>query len=987
MRNTGSLSKSHFCWTDLKHLIPVLLLVVSILSGGTTGKLTGRVVDQATGEPLIGCNIIIVGQNQGAATDEKGQYFILNIMPGTYTVKAMMIGYATATVQDVQISVDLTTTLDFSLAVEVLGGEEITVMAQRPTVKMDLTSSEARISSDQIDVMPVNEIWDVISIQSGITKDAGGGIHIRGGRSREVAYWVDGVSVTDGYDGGLAIAVDNNAIQELQVISGTFNAEFGQAMSGIINMITKDGGEEYHGSVSHYIASYATRDEKLKGLKGWNFDNERNTEFNLSGPVPGLRKFITFYTNIRTNQTRGWLNAWKVFNKDGIITPRALAWVMGTNSQEPAIYPLSARKKLNTNTKLTFNLRPNLKLRLNLMTSNERYQDYRHEAQWSPEGELWRYNIGQNMKISLTHTISPRTFYNVDIAQFSKNYHHYAYSSETDSNYIDPYYFLHTQIVLPPSSFKIWGANMNRFERQTITKLGKFDFTSQINPLHQIKFGAEVRNYALTLVDYDIEDADLTDTLFTMKIPGKHIIQWDASSQSWVVMNFHDSSAIKTGFQTKSEAEDFSEFYNKYVEFGRNYYREKPKEFSAYIQDKIEFKSVIINIGLRYDWFNSNGRIPTNPAEPYLGNPRNPSVDSLSYLERQTIDWTPYADDYASLLPDSGASLIGAQGWWSSVKPKQQISPRLGIAYPITDKGVIHFSFGHFFQTPSFERLFKDPGYKIPEESGKFGVFGNPDLNPQKTVMYELGLQQEIAPGLSIDVTGYYRDVRDWVSTGIPINLGGGASYFTYVNKDYSNVRGVTLIMTRQFQDHYGFDLNYTFQIAEGSNSNPDEEFGAVKENKEPTRAIMPLEWDQTHTVNGALYLGARDWTISILGQFGSGYPYTPSINRATTMGINTSTVFLKNSRRKPITYNLDVNFIYYLPFSKINGQVYVKVFNLLDRRNELTVYSDTGRATYTYNITGVDEEGRPNPLGEYYSRPDWLSAPRQVQIGLKIAF
>ncbi|RMF09157.1 MAG: TonB-dependent receptor [Candidatus Neomarinimicrobiota bacterium] len=978
----------------MKSIVIGFFLSLTLVWGGTTGKLTGTVTDAESGEPLPGCNIILEGTDLGAATDLDGSYFILNIPPGVYTVKALMIGYSTQSIEQVRIQVDLTTTLNIQLQVEAIQGEEVTVVAEKPLVQMDLTSSEARISAEDLDALPVNEIWDVINVQSGVTRDAGGGIHIRGGRQQEVAYWVDGVSVTDAYDGGLSVAVDNDAIQELQVISGTFNAEYGQAMSGIINLVTKDGGEQYRGYLSSYASRYTTGDTRLRGRDRYSFADDRNLEGSLSGPVPLLGKRLTFYTYGRWNHSKGWLYAWKIFDRWG--QPLVELAAPGEPASTPEAVAMNWREKTNTNSKLTFKLNSTMKLRYNLMTSHETYQDYNHYAQYSPEGELIHFTSGMNQKLSFTHTLSSATFYTLDLSRFQKKYHHYAFPDPYSPDYIDPYYFAHQEAVLDISTFKIWGVNMSRFQRKTDTRVMKFDFTSQVNPVHQLKFGAELRNHDLTLDGYGISDADLTDTVFTIRIPGDFIVSDQVLPGQWTIMDPVDSTYIgwgwnghngvtPFGFNTKKQADDFIQYYNKYVQFGRGTYHEQPTEMSAYVQDKIEFKSVIINVGVRWDRFDARGVVPTNPAEPYMGNPRNARLDSLTLEERKHIDWSLYVDDYRDVLADSGASLESKRGWWSPTTVKSQLSPRLGIAYPITDKGVIHFSFGHFFQMPSFGNLYKDPGIKIPEESGKFGVFGNPDLNPQKTVMYELGLQQELAPGLSLDLTGYYRDVRDWVSTGIPVDMGGGASYYTYVNKDYSNVRGLTLNCTRQFSGFYGFSFNYTFQIAEGSNSNPDEEFGALQNNAEPTRAILPLDWDQTHTLNGNVYLGGKAWNLSFLGQFGSGYPYTPSQNVATTQGISVSTDLPKNSRRKPYTYNLDVNFQYALPLPGPEAQLFVKIFNVLDRRNEIIVYSDTGTADKTNDIQGEDNATRPNTIAEYYTHTEWYSAPRQVQIGFKI--
>ncbi len=998
----------------------------SLLNGGTTGKITGTITDKQSGIPLVGCNVLVEGTDLGASTDIDGQYFILNIPPGTHNVRAQMIGYATKKAQNVKVSIDLTTPLDFNMEIAALKGEEIVVIADQNVFRKDLTHSEARISSEELEIMPINEIWDVVSAQGTITKDEGGGIHIRGGRSQEVAYWVDGVSVTDGYDGGLSVAVDNNAIQELQVISGTFNAEYGQAMSGIINLVTKDGGKDYTGFFSTYSASYLSKSffpfvpdtltfsHKADNGKILDF-NTHNIEASLSGPFPLLSDRLFFYGYLRQSSSNGWLNAWRIFDAYGNITFNPEDY---KSLEEAPIETVSMdwRNKLNSNIKLTYKINSKMKLRLNHISSDESYQDYDHNAQHSPDGRLLHFNKGKNLRLNFTHSSSSRTFYTLDFSRYNKNYHNYAFKDPRDDRYIDPNFFFYQQVTLPPSSFKVWGIDKHRFRRETTTDVFKFDLTSQVSKIHQIKFGAEFRRHNLSLDSYEIQDADETDMLFTIRIPGEYEVhynettpEWETGAPgSWILKSPESGSFIgwdwqstnrpaKTGFQSKEDALSFLEYFNKNVQFGRGSYQESPVEMSTYLQDKIEFKNVIINLGLRLDTFNSNGIIPANSAEPYIGNPRRDFLDSLSIYERENIDWKRVIDPngdkditdspYANFLPDSGRSLLDKTGWWEKTKSITQISPRFSVAYPITDRGVIHFSFGHFFQTPSFEFLYTNPGYKMPEDIGKFGIYGNPALKPQKTVMYELGIRQEIFPGHTLEVTGYYRDVRNWLTTGIPIEVGDGISYFNYINRDYSNVRGLTLNIERRFRTYYGYQVNYTFQVAEGSNSNPDEEFGALKDNKEPTRMILPLNWDQTHTLNGTFFIGHKQWYLSLISQFGSGYPYTPSINKASTQGINTSLVNLTNSRRKPLTFHVDMNFIYKLNLLSVKTEFFIKVFNLFNRRNELTVYSDTGRANSTLTITSIEQYGRPNTVSEYYNHREWYSAPRQVQIGLKFGF
>ena len=149
------------------------------------------------------------------------------------------------------------------MLIEAIEGEAIIVKNHR-MIQKDLTNTESRISSDELEVMPVTDVQDVIKLQGGVTQDANGGIHIRGGRSSEVVYMVDGVSMTDGYDGGVSVSIENNNIQELQVISGTFNAEYGRAMSGIINMVTKDGSNNFKSKFKPILVTIILEIDYLK---------------------------------------------------------------------------------------------------------------------------------------------------------------------------------------------------------------------------------------------------------------------------------------------------------------------------------------------------------------------------------------------------------------------------------------------------------------------------------------------------------------------------------------------------------------------------------------------------------------------------------------------------------------------------------------------------------------------------------------------------
>lgn len=880
------------------------LAMGSIALGGTTGKIIGKVTDASTGDPLPGVNVIIEGTTMGAATDLDGNYLILNVPPGTYTLSASMIGYAKKTVTNVQVRIDLTTRVDFKLEEEVLElGQEVVIVAEQPIVQKDLTSVQANVSADRIAKIPVQEFTEVLNIQAGITVDPGGGTHIRGGRSSEIAYWIDGVPVSDVYDNSLSVEVENASIQELQVISGTFNAEYGQAMSGIVNIVTKEGGESYEGNLNVYSGDYlSTDDELFFGIDDVDPLANHNVQGSLSGPIPLLGKKWSLFATSRYYDTDGWLYGQRRFLPTG-------------EPGDSSAVPMNWRQRLSGQAKLTYRFSPSLKVNLGVLGSKVDFRDYNHGFRWEPDGDVNKFDRGLNLTFLWTHTLSDRTFYTLNGARFFSGFKEWAFEDPQDPRHVN---ITDPQFSIGVNEFLKGGTNLHRFERNTTTWVAKLDLTSQVTAVHQFKTGFEFRRHELFLDEVNLvpEEDPVTGqpvTPFRPKVP-------DVS------------------------------------ELNHDRYREEPIEFSAYLQDKIELENMIVNVGVRFDYFDSKGRVLADPSDPNIYNPFKPEHAELSLAEREQI-------------------------WYKTVDPKSSLSPRLGIAYPITDRGVIHFSYGHFLQIPSFLFLYNRPGFKVNEAGGLQGVFGNADLEPQKTVMYELGLQQQLFENIGVDVTAFYRDVRDWVSTSTPIETAiAGVSYVRYINRDYANVRGVTVSIDQRRSGLFAFNVAYTFQVAEGSNSDPNEEFFALQGNSEPTRQIIPLGWDQRHTVNAYVNFGSLDWGLSLLGRFGSGLPYTPDIGFATRLGQNLSNVLLENSRRKPANYTFDLKLFRTFQTGALGWTVFANVFNLFDQRNEMNVFADTGTARKSLRETLPHDEG-------YFKRPDFFSEPREVQLGLQISF
>ncbi|RPI03598.1 MAG: TonB-dependent receptor, partial [Calditrichaeota bacterium] len=404
---------------------------------GTTGKISGAVYDAGTGEPMPGVNVVLQGTLLGAATDAQGRFIIMNIPPGQYTLSITMIGYTTQRISQVGVNIDMTTPIQVKLTQTVLeAGEEVTIVAERPLVRMDMTSSLSSVGAEEISALPVQEVQDVLELQAGIVRD-GSDLHIRGGRAGEIAYWIDGVATTDVFSGRMGLQVENNSIKELQVISGTFNAEYGQAMSGIINIVTKEGQADYSGMLKAWIGDYVSHDETFAvaervyrgadaetgetlGVGEYEnplkkFNANYNLEGSLSGPVPFTSGKLNFFVNGRMVSDEGYLYGRRWFLPYGL-------------PGDSALVPMNAYSRSSLQAKLTYHLGKNIKISyngfVNQYTADRQFQQ---SFKYNPDGTPQQHGHSNTQILSLNHVLSPTTFYDLKLNRFYNDYEQYVY--------------------------------------------------------------------------------------------------------------------------------------------------------------------------------------------------------------------------------------------------------------------------------------------------------------------------------------------------------------------------------------------------------------------------------------------------------------------------------------------------------------------------------------------------------------------------------
>jgi outer membrane receptor protein involved in Fe transport len=974
-----------------------------LLFGGTTGKITGVVVDAVTKETLVGATIIIEGTKLGARANLNGEYTILNIPPGVYKLRISSVGYKIKTVENVSVATDRTTRINVELTSEAVTSEEVVIRAERPIIQKDQTSTTAIISGEQIQALPVENLDQVVNYQAGVV-----GGSFRGGRFGQVAYLIDGIAVQDVFDGseGGANTVEPQAIQELQVITGAFNAEYGQAMSGVVNIVTKDGADKFAGNIMAYTGDYlAFNTNTFPNINRISPIATPNLQGSFSGPL--IKDRLSFFVSGRYFENEGFLFGQRQYepadvlqgsnplnpfaelpgqqrvtairgrfvpaepgspnsftfrdSESGVAFPdvngRPLTFATDANGRliidrqngTSAYIPYTlqnadfrratdnyqnlgtgdnsffARNPLlrgSGQAKLTFRATDALRFSYNILYEYEKTRGNqadgfdRHIWQRTPDGDNDNFRTGLTQYLTMNYTLNSTMFMTASVSRFFNRFRSYRFEDPFDPNYL-----YDAGIYEGGFTFAAGGMKTNRFERSTQTMSYKTDLTMQLGAYNLVKVGAELKMH----------------TLFFQTI------------QPQVARN--GSQAIFP-FQVVIPAE---------TEFGNETYTRNPREFAAYIQDKLEFDNLVINVGLRLDYFSPSTQIPRVASDP---------------------------STFFPILPDSEyVRRFGAGGRFVDVSAKYAISPRLSAAMPLGDKTLVRFAYGEFFQMPPLNLLYVNALYKFSEADLLGFVpnpIGNPDMRPQQTTNAEIGIQQQLGESWSLELTAYLRDIRNLVGSGRVENFVTTGQYFLFDNGDYGNVKGAILRVGKRLSQSFSTTIDYTFQFAEANAVNPSAASIARFNNLQPETRLLSVDTDQRHTLNGTVIYASNGWNIGLFAFFGTGFPYTPSLIPEFQTGAQP----LLNSATRQPTFQADFRATRDFKLGGITASMFLQVFNLFDNRNEVAAFSTTGRANRELLSTSQRQSLQVlNSRNDFLQRPDFYQEPRRVSLGMTLNF
>ncbi len=897
---------------NCKKTTPAILLFAALFffaadfaAAQTTGKIRGRVLDQDTGDALPGANILVEGTNRGSAADANGDFTIINIQPGTYDLRVQMIGYSVAKLTGVRVSVNRTAFVEAKLKPSVIEGEEVVVTASQIAVKKDQTASIRNVSSDQIEILPVESVGAVVSMQAGVVNG-----HFRGGRFDEVSYLVDGLQVDEPFGGGgRTVDLETESVQDLEVITGTFNAEYGRAMSGVVNAVTKEGGRRFNGSFSADAGEYFSGNSDIwLGLNETRLNRNQDYKASFSGPI--LKDKLTFFTNFRFQENENHLNGIRRFNVDDFSNFREdnpELWISQA-SGDSAIVPMGGNRNTSFMGKVTANLFRNFKTSFLYTRNDDRWDGYNHGFKYNPDGTASSYRETNMYSLQFNHLLTSKMFYELKFSYVDNFSGWYLFEDPTDPGYVHDLFLDNAG----PGFFT--GGQQKGHTRRWLKDTNiKFDMSWQIHKEHSLKWGVLFTGH-----DIDNQESQIRNTFF-------------GTEDEFL---FYEPTILPD-----------STIYS-------DIYRVKPREFSAYFQDKMEFDEMVLNVGVRYDYFDPNTVYPSqrrNPANQ-LDFPDNP----------EKVSTYPKAD------------------------PQVQLSPRLGLSYQLSDAALLRFSYGHFFQMPPMYALYQNHSFRIAP-TNYATTMGNAQLDAQRTVQYEMGLWQQLMPGMGLEIALFYRDIYDLLSASV-LTTFNQIRYGLYSNKDYGNVKGLELkydFLSGRFSSF----LNYTLQFTRGNADNPTQTFNRAGDSKDPVPRLIPMSWDQRHTLNLTAGYNMQNYGITTTLYFDSGSPYTFSpVAEDLLARVN----LYPNNAWKPSKFSTDITAHYTRQITGGIGLRFTAIaFNIFDRLNENGVHARTGRA-YRDIITDSERAGHRsnfNTVEDRSQNPSMFAAPRYVKFGVGVTF
>jgi len=922
-------------WTMSFLLLMFLVtsLAPTIASAQAPATIEGVVKDKETGEFLDYANVLLVGTSRGTMSLGGGLFYFQGMRPGTYTVKILYLGYAPVE-QTITLTDGETAKLTFSLETVIVEQlQAFDVEGAEYMVEVRSAVNEQTVSSETFEKFAIDSVEDALSKQAGVVSRAGE-LYVRGGRSGEVSYQMDGVTVSNPLGGG-HMEVSTLSVETMSMVTGGLDAKFGNALSGVVNVVTKEGGQKFGGAVRFLTDDFGRQDKT--------FTNYDRLEYQFGGPMPlkGLTYSISgdFLFTDSENTSVAHRPEYKAKVGDTTLFKFRRRQFNSAKGSVKFAYTMSPSKKVTAEYSYSHSLGEGYAPNWSVQGYGRRIVYLPHVLTPRQSGRNDYYATGGSVPVYYgpwfeTMMETARTVLVVDdrnasevhrqlpilevrSATDNRIYTVIAHASFDGFRY--PYSSFST--VAQDSSYSPFNSANRRGQSKSIGQVGKVVWRHNLTE-------RTFYNVRLGLVAFDSRDDvqgkdpwlynhggiwspglftgqnrlyQAGSDYYTDPLNGYYVTTSDNGTYfeeysrvyslgTEIISNRWDGHLVEAGGEVRyNDLQRYalanpavmrqSRFTLEYSQGGnRNIFHTYNPEASLYGQDRWEYEGMVVNYGLRWDMFS-----PGNAAAIEL---TNDDIDA------------------------------------NVTKYKTAFQPRLGFAFPITERDGFYFHYGRFVQFPSREYLFasQDP-------VGNAGILGNPNLEPETTVQYSAGIKHQFTDHIAGQFSLYSKDIYDLIAATTVTDEGTGETLRRQINKAYASARGVEMTLDKRYSDHYQFRFAYTYSFADGVASST--EFGSDPEGLQylPNKEL-PLDWDQRHTLNIMFLLAEPGvWSSSFTFSYGSGFPWTPNDRFSKKVD-----PMLENSMRLPSTYNLDVQLERNINVYGKRLSLQLQAFNLLNQ-------------------------------------------------------